>query len=113
MSIVISGSLWLNLVLSVGLPMLVALISKQTAHPGFKAILLLACSAASGFFMAWHDASAAHHGFDLNAGLMQTLVGFGLAVLAHVGILKNIGLTGSNGVIQVKLPGGLGSSRGA
>jgi hypothetical protein len=113
MSIAISGSLWLNLILSVGMPMLVAVISKQTAHPGFKAILLLACSAASGFFMAWQDAADAHHAFDLNAGLMQTLVGFGMAVLAHYGLLSPMRITGSGGAIQVKLPGGLGSSRGA
>lgn len=108
MSVTLSGSLWLNLIVSVALPMIVALVSKQDAHPGLKAVLLLALSAVSGFFMQWLDAVHAHHAFDLSAGMMQTLVGFGMAVLAHYGLLKPVSVSGSQGVIQSKVPGGIG-----
>lgn len=108
MSLVLSGSLWLNLLLSVAMPMIVALVTKQTAHPGLKAYLLLGLSAVSGFLMMLLQAVSAHTSFDLSAAVMQTLVGFGMAVLAHLGLLGPSKITGSAGVIQTRLPHGLG-----
>lgn len=108
MSLILSGSLWLNLAISVGLPMLVALVTKQTAHPGLKAILLLALSAVSGFLMLLLQAVSAHSAFDFTGAMMQTILGFGMAVLAHYGLLRPIGVTGAPGVIQTRLPHGLG-----
>lgn len=101
------GSLGLNLAVGVVLPMLVALVTKQTASGALKAILLAALSAVSGLVQAW-IAVGSGQPFDLGAAGTTALISFVWAVVAHYGILKPVSLTGSTGAIQVKLPWGLG-----
>ena len=103
------GSLLLNLAVSVVLPMVVALVTKQTAHPGLKAVVLLALNVIYGFGVGWVQADIAGQAFDIKAAGLTALVTFGGAVIAHFGLLKDV-ITGSGGLIQVNIPGGLGSS---
>lgn len=108
-TLTVYGSLLLNIVVSVLLPMVVALVSKQAAHPGLKAILLLAVNAVYGFLSGW-AAVGSGHPFDLKTAAMTALVGFAWSVLAHYGVLKPLGVTGSAGAIQINIPGGIGGS---
>lgn len=108
MNLVLSQSLWLTLAVAVVLPMLVALVTKQTAHSGVKAVALLFLSAATGVLSAALDASTSGQAFDWGHAVTGALIAFAWAVLAHLGILKPISVTGSQGVIQVKVPGGVG-----
>lgn len=99
---------WLTFAVSVVLPALVALVTKQAAHPGLKAFVLLLLSAVTGFVYSWIEAAQNALPFSLNAAAVAFVMSFGTAVLAHFGLLKNMQLTGSQGAIQTKVPGGLG-----
>lgn len=99
---------WLTFAVSVVLPALVALVTKQTAHPGVKAIALLFLAAVTGFGYSWIEAVNNGLPFNFEAGAVAWLLSFATAVLAHYGLLKNLQVTGSQGVIQTNVPGGLG-----
>lgn len=110
MSITLSmyGSLLLSLVVGTIFPMVVAAVTKQNAHPAVKAISLLALNAVYGLLAGWVSADHAHAAFDLKAAAMTAAITFGMSVIHHFGWLKAFSITGSGGVIQVRLPGGLG-----
>lgn len=108
MNLVLSQSVWLTLATAVVLPMLVALVTKQDAHSGIKAVALLFLSSVAGVLSAALDASNSGQAFDWGHAVVGALIAFAWAVLAHLGVLKPIAVTGSQGVIQVKIPGGVG-----
>lgn len=108
MNLVFSHSLLLNIAVAVLLPMLTALVTKQDAHPGFKAVMLLALSGCAGVLSSAMDAANAHMAFDWGHAVSAAMVAFVWGVLAHLGVLKPIGVTGSRGAIQSKVSGGLG-----
>lgn len=99
---------WLGFAVSVILPALVALVTKQTAHPGVKAIVLLVLAAVTGFVDTWIDAVNQGVVFNFGTAGVATLMSFAVAVLAHYGLLSPVAVTGSQGVIQRKVPGGIG-----
>lgn len=101
------GSLLLNVVVGVCLPAVVALVTKQVAHPGVKALALMFLSAVYGLLSGWLAVGAGHP-FDLGTAANTALVGFVAAVVAHFGALSPMAVTGRNGVIQEKVPGGIG-----
>lgn len=99
---------WLTMILSVFLPMIVALVTKQVASPTLKAVVLLFLSAVTGVLT---QIQAADGVFDLKAALIATGMSFLIAVGVHFGLLKPASLTGSEGKIQTKTATfGLGSS---
>lgn len=99
---------WLTFVISVVLPMLVALIAKQNANETFKAVLLLLLAAINGTLTS----IAADGGtFDWKAALIATIVSFVTAVGVHFGLLRPAGVTGADGAIQRAVPRGLGQVR--
>lgn len=109
--ITFSGFTWvqvLTLLVSVVLPALVAVVTKRMASPGLKAVTLLLLAAVNGFLSELLDALVTALPFELSAAAMGWLMSFLLAVIAHYGLLKPIGLTGSSGAIAKKMPGGLG-----
>jgi hypothetical protein len=96
---------WLTLLLSLVLPMLVALVTKQVASPKLKSVLLLALSAITGTLTS---IAAAGGEFEWKAAVIGTVLSFIVAVGTHFGFLKPVGITGSEGLIQTAVPGGLG-----
>jgi hypothetical protein len=99
---------WLTFAVSVILPAIVAFVTKQDAHPGVKAIVLLVLSAVTGFVGEWLD--AAQHGvaYNFQGGAVAAIMSFSVAVLVHLGLLAPTGVTGSQGAIQRRVPGGIG-----
>ncbi len=96
---------WLTVVISVFLPMVVALVTKQVASSGVKAIVLLALTVVTG---ALTQIQADGGTFDWKTTVTQTVVAFVIAVGVHYGLLKPIAITGSEGKIQTKVTGGIG-----
>lgn len=99
---------WLGFAVSVILPALVAFVTKQTAHSGVKAIVLLVLAAVTGFVDTWIDAANQGVIFNFGAAAVATLMSFAVAVLAHYGLLKPVSVTGSTGAIQTNVSGGIG-----
>lgn len=98
---------WLNFAIGVLLPAVVALVTHRFADGTVKALVLLFLSALTGV----GTQIAANNGdFDVAPAAMAVLTAFGSAVLAHYGLLKPAGVTGSEGVIARAVPGGLGGS---
>lgn len=99
----------LGLLVSVVLPALVALLTKRMASSALKSVTLLALAAVLGFGTELLHAAQVGASFDVRAGLMSWLTSFVVAVVAHYGVLKPGGVTGSQGAIAAKVPGGLGT----
>lgn len=99
---------WLGFAVSVVLPIIVALVTKQTANPGLKAVVLLALSAVTGFGSSWLDALNGGTSFSMGTATVSALLSFAIGVLSHFGILRGLGVTGSQGAVATKFPGGLG-----
>ena len=90
---------WLTMVISVFLPMIVALVTKQLASGSVKAVLLLFLAAVTGTAT---QIAAANGVFDLKDAVVATVMSFIIAVGMHFGLLSPTGLTGSEGKIQTK-----------
>jgi hypothetical protein len=111
-TVTITSDQWLNLAINALLPALVALVTAQRAHPGVKAVALLFLSAVSGLLTSYLDAVVNTVPFDWSQAGFTALSGFAVAVLMHLGLLSPLALTGANGVIQRRVPGGIGTPRG-
>lgn len=97
---------WLTMILSVFLPMIVALFTKQLASGTVKAVLLLFLAAVTGTLTS---IQAANGVFDVKDAVVATVMSFVIAVGMHFGLLSPTGLTGSEGKLQTKTAGfGLG-----
>ena len=83
----------LNLLLAVGFPVLVGLVTKQVTRPGRKAVLLATISLASGLVTALLAAITAGIPFDLLAALLTGLAAWIIAIATHYGIWKPTGVT--------------------
>lgn len=98
------GQVLLNVVVGVILPLLVALVTHRVAAEWLKSLILLALSVLGGLLTTVTVDTFHWKGF-----LLAFAVQFGTAVTSHFGALKPLGITGSTGVVQTKLPGGVGS----
>lgn len=98
----------LSVTVSVLLPILVALVTARVADGAVKALVLLLLAAVTGLLTAWLDAYHAGQAFDLLQAGFDTLVAFVIATAAHFGLWKPTSVTGSAGVVQVAVPGGVG-----
>lgn len=111
--IVTSGFSWvqlLTLLVSVILPILVALTTNRLASPGLKAVVLALLAALVGFLSELLDALTDHTAFDVGAAVLSWVTVFIVAVASHYGLLKPVGLTGSSGAVAQAVPGGVGSA---
>jgi len=82
---------WLGLLVSIGLPVLVGLVTTRVTNAGIKAVLLLALSTATGFVTEYagpHDA-----GYSVGTAAVLALVSFGTGVLSHFGFWKPVGVS--------------------
>jgi hypothetical protein len=102
---------WLNVLINVLLPIVVAVVTSRTADGAAKALTLLVLSAIAGLGTSALAAMNAGQAFDWSQAGFTTLVGFVIAVASHFGVWKPAALTGSAGVIQLRMPGGLGGAR--
>lgn len=109
--VVVTGATLVNMAVNAVLPVLVALITARNASPALKAVVLAVASVISGLVTAWESASSAGLVFDWRSALISVVSGYVIAVTAHTGLLKQINITGKNGLIQLRLPGGLGDSK--
>ena len=75
------------------LPIVVAIVTKASARPGVKAVVLLALTAVSQFVSSWIDAGITS--FDWKFYAMNVSLGFAVAVAAHFGLWKPTGLSGN------------------
>ncbi|MFI1485801.1 hypothetical protein [Streptomyces sp. NPDC020747] len=91
---------WIGLLISVVLPVLVGLVTKQVTHAGFKAVLLLALSTLNGFLVEYANPGP---GYDFGTAVILTLVAFAVGALSHFGLWKP---TGVSGKAQAALGGG-------
>lgn len=106
-----TGPTWVQLltfVVSVLLPALVALVTKRMASARLKAVTLLLLTALTGFLSELLDALVTALPFELGTAAMTWLMSFVIGVVAHYGLLKPAGVTGSQGVLATKVPGGIG-----
>jgi hypothetical protein len=104
------GLNWVNIVLGLVLPMLVALVTANAASGAVKAIFLAFLAALGGFVQEFVDAGALFANFDLDIALSNFVWTFLLAVGLHFGLLKPIGITGKDNAIANTVPGGVGST---
>jgi hypothetical protein len=95
--VTITLSQLINLAVNTVLPILVAIVTSRMASSGLKAIVLLALSAVSGFLTAWLVSLNLGEPFDIGQTLFSVLTGFVVAVAAHFGFWKPVGLTGREG----------------
>lgn len=101
---------WLTLIISVFLPMIVALVTKQVASGAVKSLVLLALSALTGTLTS--IGASGDSTFDLKSAAVTTVVSFITAVGFHYGLLNNINVTGTDGAIQTKTADfGIGGSQ--
>jgi hypothetical protein len=102
---------WFTLLLTIVLPALTALVTKQLANPGLKAIVLLALSVIGSFITTWYQAAALGQPYDWVSGALTAGFIFLTGSLVHFGLLKPIGVTGADGAIARGTPKtGLGAS---
>ncbi|MCT2591158.1 hypothetical protein LHJ74_14785 [Streptomyces sp. N2-109] len=81
---------WLGLLISVGLPVLVGLVTTRVTHAGVKAVLLLALSTANGFLV---ELAAAGEGYAVGSAAVLAAVSFAIGVLTHFGLYKPTGVS--------------------
>jgi di/tricarboxylate transporter len=82
---------WVGLLVSIGLPVLVGLVTKHVTHPGVKAVLLLALSTLTGFLTEFANPGP---DWDFSTAAILALVSFAVGVLSHFGLWKPTGVSG-------------------
>ena len=94
-----------NAVVGILLPLLVQLLSKATAAAWVKSVISMALSAVAAVLIPLLTLPD----IDWRIAALSFVQVFVLAVTSHFGILKPVGVTGSEGMIAVAVPGGLGA----
>lgn len=94
-----------SVAIGITLPMLTGLVTNRMASGTVKSITLLALSAAGGTLLAWQ---ASPNEFTVGGVGLLWATQFVTAVSTHFGALKQLGVTGADGIIQRKVPQGIG-----
>ena len=97
-------SYW-NIIITMVLPALVALITKRFAPGHVKALALVFLSIVGGLL---NQVIAQGGSFEVGKTLWYIVLTFGGAVLVHFGLLAPAGVTGATGSIAKNIPGGVG-----
>lgn len=106
----LSTAQWINLVVDVILPAVVALVTAREAHPGLKSTILFILSTLSGSLTSVLQATSSGVPLTWNNVATTVLIGFATAILAHFGVLKPANITGSTGRIATRIPAGVGGT---
>ena len=96
---------WLNLLVSMFLPIVVALVTKRFATGNVKALVLLFLSIITGWLTSLQATGGT---FEIESAITSIIVSFIAAAASHFGLLAPAGVTGKNGAVQVAVPGGVG-----
>lgn len=86
------------------IPWLTALVTKARAPQALKAGVTVLLASATGILVEWQGDPS----FAWRDAILFAAEGFAVATLAHLGLWKPAGVTGSGGVIQRRVPGGVG-----
>lgn len=97
---------WLAFLIGTVLPAVTAFVTQRFATGAVKSLTLLALSLISG---GAASLVATDGDFELKAAIIGFFVTFVTGVASHFGLLKPVGLTGTDGAIARSVPGGLGS----
>lgn len=95
-----------NLIIGLVIPAIVQLLSKWNAYPAVKSIINLLLSAIGGVLSPLLTASTV----EWKIVLLSILQVFVTSLALHYGLYKQIGVTGSTGVIAQAVPAGIGPS---
>ena len=87
----LNSAYWLGIAISIGLPVLVGLVTTRVTHPGTKAVLLLALSTLNGFLV---ELAQPGPGYNAGTAAVLALVSFATGVLMHFGLWKPVGVSG-------------------
>jgi hypothetical protein len=98
------------LILASLLSMATAFVTSRFASGHVKALTLLALSIVTSAVAGWQENGAT---FVVGDVAWTALGLFLTGVLLHFGLLKPVGVTGSDGVIARAVPGGVGGDSGA
>lgn len=91
----------LGLVVSVILPIVVALVTNSATLGRWKALLLALLAAVTGFGTEVLQALTNHTAYDVGQGLLGALAAFIIAAATYAGLWKPTGLTSSgNGLLS-------------
>ncbi|MFF8412792.1 hypothetical protein [Streptomyces omiyaensis] len=91
MTVALDRAYWLGLVISVGLPVIVGLVTTRVTHAGTKAVLLLVLTTGNGFVVELANPAP---GWDAGTAAVLALVSFAVATLTHFGLWKPTGIAG-------------------
>jgi hypothetical protein len=104
------STVYVGLLVSTVLPNVTALITARMATGRYKTAVLGGLAVIAG---AGQQILAAHGTFVPKTLLLWAAGTFATSVVAHYGLLKPVGLTGSAGTLARTLPGGLGGNTSA
>jgi hypothetical protein len=97
------------LLVSIVIPILVGLITKQKASPAVKAYAMVVLNLIAAVLVAFITAHNNGLSFDWNGALYSFILSAVVSAASHFAVLKPVGLTGTTGAIQSAIPGGVGS----
>lgn len=83
----------LSLAITIVLPILVGLVTRQSTAAGVKAVLLLGLAAVKTVLEAWLQAVNTDVVFDWVPVVYSVLINFGIAVAVHYGLFKPSGVS--------------------
>lgn len=96
---------WLTFLIGTLLPVLTALVTKRFAPGWWKGLTLLVLSVLAG----WLTSLQATGGeFEVKAAVSSIFISFVTAVSLHLGLLKQLNITGKDGVVARTVSAGLG-----
>jgi ABC-type antimicrobial peptide transport system permease subunit len=87
------------------LPMVTALVTHKLADSSVKALVLVLLSIVAGWLTELQKNGGS---FQLWPTVVNILITFATAVVTHFGLLQPLHVTGSDGMIQKVVPGGIG-----
>lgn len=93
------GINWLDVLLGLVLPMLVALVTNNVANAAVKAVVLAVLAAISGIVQALIAVGGDLTVMDWNGAMSAAVTTFLIGVGMHFGLLKPVGLTGKDSVL--------------
>jgi hypothetical protein len=100
----------LNMVASLLLPLLHSVVTNINASEPVKTVITALLAAVTGFFTPFLAGTQSWATFDWQLALISIGTVFLGTVLSHYGLWKPLQVTGSAGVIQSVVPGGIGGS---
>lgn len=103
----------LNMVLSMVIPLVQQWVTNVQASPQVKVLMTALLSAVVGFITPFVSGTQSWSDFDWQLALISIGSVFFASVLSHYSIWKPLTVTGSDGTIATKFPGGMGKPDGA